>query len=58
MFECLNGEVDPTIAQVLKKCGYLVFQLSDSGIPDWSHYSAQNLFAVPEEHKEQFSAAR
>ena len=51
MFESLGGTVDPEISAILRGSRYELFQLDDNGNPDFSRFTAQNLFAVPmEEH--------
>jgi len=55
MFESLRGRVEPVIARLLDHEGYLIFQLDESGNPDFTRTTAQNLFAVPrEESAERF----
>jgi FkbM family methyltransferase len=49
MFESLSGSIDSRIASILTAHRYAVFQLDESGVPDFSRSSAQNLFAVPAE---------
>jgi FkbM family methyltransferase len=49
MFESLSGSIDSRIASILTAHRYAVFQLDESGVPDFSGSSAQNLFAVPAE---------
>ena len=49
MFESLSGCLDTRLAAIMASHRYTVFQLGDDGGPDFSHYSAQNLFAMPQE---------
>jgi FkbM family methyltransferase len=51
MFESLSGAVDATIASLLADCEYIVFQLDCQGRPDFTHDSAQNLFATRIENR-------
>jgi FkbM family methyltransferase len=58
MFESLRGRVEPRIARLLDDEGYRIFQLDESGEPDFATTSAQNLFAVPrEESAERFDCS-
>ncbi|MEP6937508.1 MAG: FkbM family methyltransferase [Chthoniobacterales bacterium] len=51
MFESLAGTVDTEIAAILRGARYDAFQLSDTGKPDFSTCTAQNVFAVPVEER-------
>jgi FkbM family methyltransferase len=55
MFESLLGEIDKRIACALAAHKYAVFQLDYGSRPDFSRSSAQNLFAVPEELRSNWS---
>jgi FkbM family methyltransferase len=54
MFESLPGSLDQEIASLLAGSEYVVFQLDSQGQPDFAADSAQNLFAVPKEHRDRF----
>lgn len=54
MFESLSKELDRAIGSVLENNEYVVFQLDTLGRPDFTKHSAQNLFAVPKEHRDKF----
>jgi FkbM family methyltransferase len=49
MFESLSGRLDARLAAIMASHAYTVFQLDEDGGPDFLHYSAQNLFAMPQE---------
>ena len=51
MFESLGGRVDDEIRERFANTGYAIFQLDKAGHADLTRASAQNLFAVPDEHK-------
>jgi len=51
MFESLGGRVDDEIRERFANTGYAIFQLDKAGHADLTRASAQNLFAVPNEHK-------
>lgn len=49
MFECLHGEVPAELRELFEDARYRLFQLDDSGRPEFSRLTAQNLFAIPDE---------
>ena len=55
MFESLAGSVEPEITALLRDANYVVFQLDANGRPDFAGASAQNLFALPAERRNEIS---
>ena len=51
MFESLTGAVNSEILALLAACSYHVFQLDQAGRTVFGASSAQNLFAIPSEHR-------
>jgi FkbM family methyltransferase len=49
MFESLSEKVDSLVASQFAAARYVVFGLNETGRPDFSDLSGQNLFAAPEE---------
>lgn len=55
MFESLSGTIDHKVADLLAAAEYSVFQLSQDGYADFAGQSAQNLFGIPEECRDQLN---
>lgn len=53
MFESLDKQIEPSVAECLAAARYRIFQLDRDGRPYFGGTTAQNLFAVPEEGIEQ-----
>lgn len=56
MFESLSRRLDKNVGRLLADSDYVVFQLDAEGRPNFAAQSAQNLFAVPAECREQFGS--